>query len=151
MAGVRAREKKPARGPIDDERTSPIVPLRPLGLPGETGCERHRRKHWRGGQRYQRSYDAGSQEVRRRLLATVTPETRYGLCGHPRIEGDPWQTDHIIPASRGGASTRNNLQIVHASCNRRRGSKLGAERSAERRRAKPQEPEPSPLRSEEGS
>lgn len=61
------------------------------------------------------------------MLATVTPEARCGLCGHPRIEGDPWQTDHIIPASRGGASTRDNLQIVHASCNRRRGSKLGAE------------------------
>ena len=52
-------------------------------IEGETNCERHRRKAWRGGHRYQRSYDAGYQEVRRRLLATVTPETRCALCGLP--------------------------------------------------------------------
>ena len=105
-------------------------------LCGRVNCERHRRKAWRGGHRYQGEYGAAYQELRRRLVATITPETRCALCGRPRIEGDGWQVDHIVPTSRGGASTLDNLQIVHASCNRRRGSRLGAERSAERRRAK---------------
>ena len=109
-------------------------------IEGETSCEKHRRKQWRGGQRYQRSYDAVYTDARKRLLATATPDTRCALCGLPARELDYWQPDHIVPASRSGASTLDNLQLVHASCNRRRGARLGAETSAKRRRAKPQEP-----------
>lgn len=104
---------------------------------GYDSCERHIRKGaWKGGKKYQRSYGADYTEARRRLLATVTPETQCALCGQPARELDGWQCDHVIPASRGGASTLANLQIVHASCNRRRGARLGAETSAKRRRAK---------------
>ena len=104
-------------------------------IEGETSCERHRRKQWRGGQRYQRSYDAVYADARKRLLAAVTSETTCALCGRTAIALDGWQADHIIPASRGGASTLDNLQVVHASCNRRRGARLGAETSAKRRQA----------------
>ena len=110
-------------------------------IEGETACEKHRRKQWRGGQRYQRAYGADYTDARRRLLATVTSETRCALCGLLARELDGWQADHIIPASKGGHSRLDNLQLVHASCNRRRGARLGAETSAKRRRAKPQEPE----------
>jgi 5-methylcytosine-specific restriction endonuclease McrA len=110
------------------------------GRPAKEGydsCERHiRRGAWKGGKKYQRSYDSVYQSARSRLLATVTPETRCALCGLPAIHLDGWQMDHIVPASRGGTSTLANLQIVHASCNRRRGARLGAETSAKRRREK---------------
>jgi 5-methylcytosine-specific restriction endonuclease McrA len=115
-----------------------------LAVPGDTRREKHRRKAWRGGHRYKRSYDASYQDARRRLLATVNEATRCGLCGEPARELDAWETDHIVPASRGGASTFENLQLVHRSCNRRRGSQLGAERSAERRRAKRDARHPEP-------
>ena len=106
-------------------------------LCGAVDCQRHQRKHWKGGDRYKRAYDGGYQEVRRRLLAKVKADpsaARCHICGLSAREGDPWQVDHIVPASRGGASTLDNLALAHASCNRRRGSQLGAERSAERRR-----------------
>jgi 5-methylcytosine-specific restriction endonuclease McrA len=109
-------------------------------LCGVVECKRHQRKVWKGGERYQRSYDGASQELRRRLLAKwkANPDAvRCHLCGLPVREGDPWEVDHIIPASRGGASTLDNLALAHASCNRRRGSRLGSERSAERRRKRP--------------
>ena len=109
-------------------------------IEGETACEKHRRKQWRGGQRYKQAYGPDYTEARKRLLATVTPETTCAICGLTARELDGWQTDHIVPASLGGASRLDNLQLVHASCNRRRGARLGAETSAKRRRAKPREP-----------
>jgi 5-methylcytosine-specific restriction endonuclease McrA len=107
-------------------------------LCGRVDCERHQRKVWKGGHKYQHAYDGAFQELRRRLLAKVKADpdaARCHLCGFPAREGDPWEVDHIIPASRGGASTLDNLALAHASCNRQRGSRLGAERSAERRKA----------------
>lgn len=109
-------------------------------LEGYDSCERHVRKGaWKGGKKYQGSYGADYTDARKRLLATVTPDTTCALCGLPARELDGWQADHIIPASKGGHSRLDNLQLVHASCNRRRGARLGAETSAKRRRAKPQE------------
>ena len=112
-------------------------------LCGRVDCQKHRRKAWRGGQRYQSSYDGVYAAARTKLLAAAkaNPAAVCGLCGRPAIEGDPWQPDHIVPSSRGGASTIDNLQLAHTSCNRRRGSKLGAETSAKRKRAKGSSPE----------
>lgn len=104
---------------------------------GRVDCQRHARKAWKGGHKYQRAYDAVHQELRRQLLARAmaAPQAaRCHLCGLPAREGDPWEADHIIPASRGGASTKDNVALAHRTCNRRRGSQLGAQTSAERRR-----------------
>lgn len=115
-------------------------------IEGETSCERHRRKHWRGGQRYSGSYDSTYASARKKLLAAAkaNPAAVCGLCGRPAIEGDPWQPDHIMPVSRGGTSRIDNLQLAHTSCNRRRGSQLGAQRSGERKRAKRIQARPEP-------
>ena len=107
-----------------------------LALPGETACAQHRRKKWRGGKRYDAAYDAAYREIRRQMLAEAKayPERlRCGICGEPGRPGEQWVVDHITPASEGGASTRDNLQLAHYTCNLRRGSQLGAKRAAERR------------------
>jgi 5-methylcytosine-specific restriction endonuclease McrA len=108
-------------------------------LCGRVGCERHGGKVWKGGERYQRGSDPAFAVLRDRMLAQAkaNPEAvRCGICWEPARDGDPWQAYHIVPASRGGAPTIDNLALAHVSCSRRRGSRLGAERSAERRRAK---------------
>jgi 5-methylcytosine-specific restriction endonuclease McrA len=103
---------------------------------GYDSCERHIRKGaWRAGHKYQRSYGREYVAAREVLLAQWNADSSRvcAICGRPAIAGDPWQPDHVIPASRGGASTVDNLVPAHESCNRRRGARLGAETSAARR------------------
>lgn len=106
-------------------------------LCGAVDCKRHGRKVWKGGERYQRGSNPAAQVIGKRLLAEAKadPEAaRCGICDEAARDGDPWQPYHVVPASRGGASTLDNMALAHVSCSRRRGSRLGAERSAERRR-----------------
>ena len=42
------------------------------------------------------------------------------LCGGPIAEGDEMHLDHILPWSKGGPDTAENLQVAHGSCNRRK-------------------------------
>ena len=77
------------------------------------------------------AYGAAYQEIRRRMFAEAKahPEgVRCGICGEPVRPGEQWVTDDIVPASDGGASTRDNLQLAHFACNLRRGAQLGAKR-----------------------
>lgn len=48
------------------------------------------------------------------------------LCGGWWLElpGETWVADHILPTSRGGLSTIENLAKAHSTCNGWRGSKL---------------------------
>lgn len=41
------------------------------------------------------------------------------ICGK-RCDPNDWHADHLIPLSRGGAHTMNNLAVAHPSCNHRR-------------------------------
>lgn len=43
------------------------------------------------------------------------------------FDTSPIEFDHIIPLSRGGTHTRDNLQAVHAVCNHKKGTKLLSE------------------------
>ncbi len=49
-----------------------------------------------------------------------------GICGKPVIE-QVLEFDHIVPLSRGGGHTNDNLQCAHKRCNRRKGAKLPEE------------------------
>ena len=48
------------------------------------------------------------------------------LCGKKVRKGQE-SPDHIVPVSRGGSHTADNIQLAHVKCNRRRGSKLLSE------------------------
>lgn len=48
-----------------------------------------------------------------------------GICQEPII--GKYHFDHIIPLSRGGAHTQDNLQLTHPKCNLAKGTKLMTE------------------------
>lgn len=70
--------------------------------------------------------------------------TRIGSIDYDRIISDsnglcsicskvltiPIDLDHVIPLSRGGSHTQDNLQATHASCNRRKNRRLMSELKA---------------------
>ena len=75
---------------------------------------------------------------RRRALTsaaenTLTAEEWQGIiaeqgnrctwCGCEFTNDDPPARDHIIPVTKGGGLTRENVQALHKSCNSRKGSK----------------------------
>lgn len=74
-----------------------------------------------------------SAEWRARCRGTKTEPVNYtkvidaanGVCGICRQElRAPIDIDHIIPLSKGGTHTYNNLQATHSGCNRRKSNKL---------------------------
>lgn len=49
-----------------------------------------------------------------------------GICNLP-VQENNWHLDHIIPLSRGGTHTMNNVQVSHSTCNLSKGNKLSEE------------------------
>jgi 5-methylcytosine-specific restriction endonuclease McrA len=51
------------------------------------------------------------------------------LCGQhidttlPRTHPMSWTADHVVPRSKGGAPTLDNIRACHRSCNSKRGNK----------------------------
>jgi 5-methylcytosine-specific restriction endonuclease McrA len=37
-----------------------------------------------------------------------------------------WDLDHVIPLSKGGEHSYDNVQVTHPSCNRKKGAKVAA-------------------------
>jgi 5-methylcytosine-specific restriction protein A len=83
-------------------------------------CEKayYRERRKRRGSTTQRGLGHAHQHLRKQVLAE---EKLCWLCGGPATGDDPLVADHVIPRSRGGATTRSNLRAAHASCNARRG------------------------------
>lgn len=56
-------------------------------------------------------------------------DEEFGICGICGTTADmnDWHLDHIIPLSRGGQHTRNNVQVSHPKCNLSKGNKLPSE------------------------
>ena len=71
-----------------------------------------------------------SPSQRRVFLATLIEEMRHdqeglcALCGEP-LDGD-LHVDHKIPFCYGGGNERTNIQLAHASCNRRKRNQVDA-------------------------
>jgi 5-methylcytosine-specific restriction endonuclease McrA len=67
-------------------------------------------------------------------LATQTEPVNYAavfarskgvchICGQS-VAGGPYHFDHVIPLSKGGTHTEDNIAVAHASCNQRKWNKL---------------------------
>lgn len=57
----------------------------------------------------------------------LSSDGRCAICGAPL--GDDWEADHIVPFSKGGATTLENGQAVCRSCNRKKGDKMAAKQT----------------------
>lgn len=62
----------------------------------------------------------GGRTAERLVRATLA---RYGTVCHLCDEDGATSADHVIPRSRGGADTVDNLRPVHIACNQRRGDR----------------------------
>lgn len=60
---------------------------------------------------------------------SIVWEEDGGICGICLMPADPndWHLDHVIPLSRGGSHTYDNVQVSHPWCNLSKGNKLPCE------------------------
>lgn len=70
--------------------------------------------------RQQRGHGVEFQGLR---LQVIAEEFACGICGLPFEEGEKVEVDYIVPYSKGGELTRDNLQATHPSCNRAKGAR----------------------------
>ena len=105
-------------------RRSPVrIKYRALGLCGECGQE-HTGARYRCGAclDYRRARDKWRAQPD---LLMVRDGSKCGVCHEPvRLHADKWHLDHVVPHSLGGDPGPANMQIVHASCNGRKGATL---------------------------
>lgn len=69
-------------------------------------------------------------QISRRIWTATERRVVLERCGRACVAcraSSQLELDHIIPLSRGGADTPNNLQILCRSCNLRKGGKLDGE------------------------
>ena len=64
----------------------------------------------------------GNRSVRLRRLVAAEYGNECWLCGQP-IDGLP-SADHVIPRSRGGDDSIENLRPAHLRCNMARGNRV---------------------------
>jgi 5-methylcytosine-specific restriction endonuclease McrA len=89
------------------------------------------------------SYQARRKAIkirRKRALAGVAVTTvdrervaardgwRCGICGG-LVTRETWSLDHIVPLSKGGEHTYENVQLAHLGCNSRKGNRINAQRA----------------------
>lgn len=81
-------------------------------------CDSHpRRTGWRDRPSpYERGYDANYRRLRPQILARDPICT---ICGNAPSE----EVDHIVPLSKGGENTADNLRGTCSDCNHMRGTK----------------------------
>ena len=78
------------------------------------------RRRARDRRRYRRMGGQGYQRHRGTLV--LRQQFACAICGGP-LDRELAHVDHIIPVSRGGGNEIENLQAVHATCNRRKGNR----------------------------
>jgi 5-methylcytosine-specific restriction endonuclease McrA len=71
---------------------------------------------------------------RLRLAFAASLPVRCEVCGEMVQLGQPWDLDHRIPRSKGGANHPSNLRPLHRRCNRLPSRRLAWESKERRRR-----------------
>lgn len=51
-----------------------------------------------------------------------------GICGEPVRPGEKWHIDHVLPLSKGGSHTYDNVQLSHALCNLKKSDRVPEDR-----------------------
>jgi 5-methylcytosine-specific restriction endonuclease McrA len=77
--------------------------------------------------RHVRAYQARKLKVRvEDVNPLVVLERDDGICGICGADVDPqaFEVDHVIPISRGGSHSYDNVQAAHGSCNRRKNARM---------------------------
>lgn len=69
-----------------------------------------------------------SSTSRRRMMLWRKGVRQCARCGEALAGPDQATLDHIVPQSAGGQTTRDNLTLSHAECNRAAGRRLWLER-----------------------
>ncbi len=98
--------------------------------------ERQRQYHRKSMQRHPETYERNHRRRRARLASvecdpTVLLHTVYqksdGVCGicAKYVDRDKASVDHIVPISKGGTHTWDNVQLAHLVCNSLKGTKVG--------------------------
>lgn len=109
-------------------RASSLVERARLGL---ARCElverRSRRRHESDRARYsrRRARKLGTQVEKFTRLEIIERDgaTCY-LCGRTELADGEIHIDHVIPLSRGGTHTRDNVRVACAVCNLRKGARI---------------------------
>jgi len=101
-----------ARRVEEEERAEALAATQ---LTERMALKRHSLRRWR--MNYARLSSDAYDRVRQRALAAGV----CTLCALPISSGEPMDFDHILPIALGGAHSEENLQWVHATCNRRKG------------------------------
>lgn len=93
-----------------------------------------RRAYYRANR--QAAFDRAAAYRARKLNATAGEVRRaevwerdLGICYLCMGKADPdnWHLDHVIPLSRGGSHSLDNVAVTHPACNLRKGAKLPVE------------------------
>lgn len=88
---------------------------------------------WSRANRDKRAEVGRRREARKKGATQIDKFTRqdvwiqgWGVCGICMAPANPddWHVDHIIPLSRGGQHTLNNVQVSHPRCNLSKYNKL---------------------------
>jgi len=122
-----------------DERTfSPVFPTVKLTLSAKTQYDTYSRDITYGIKDIIKCYELalekeGKMTFVKRQRAIVSDSLRYDvlrrdnyrccICGATSKDGVKLEVDHIIPISKGGKSTLDNLQTLCERCNRGKGTK----------------------------
>lgn len=66
-----------------------------------------------------------TQKLRRQVIERARGYCEY-CCGPDSVASDPFSVDHIIPKSKGGKTTRNNLAYACQGCNGKKHDRVQA-------------------------
>lgn len=106
-----------------------VIALGAIGIVGDVLCawaKRYRRdKRRREYQDRRLANDAEHARVTRAMRYDVLRRDNFRCvrCGRGREDGVKLHVDHIVPVSRGGKSTMDNLQTLCEDCNLGKGNK----------------------------